>query len=195
MSVTEFEQDLFKRLSMQGDLFTVNRNRELTEQVNQQVVTELQREDRCLQGGSSENIGKKRTRSRRAKLSDYSYYLQTIEKNEFPMEMLPENTRFKKTKQMILRVMNLVFQWQQLFNKATKDVLFLVIKDMKNINMRQQGLEDKLDIQVLDLLERQDEEIRSLKALIAQLQEKQTMLEAEIARYKAKNVEQGKDAK
>jgi integrase/recombinase XerD len=65
-----------------------------------------------------------------------------MEENKFPLEMLPENTRFKKIKQIGIRMNRLVFQWQQHFNKATEDVLIMVTKDMKSMDMRQQGLEE-----------------------------------------------------
>ena len=178
----------------QNGIFCINQDRELTEKYATTVAEELQKaenEQSLFASASRRRTG----RRRRSKLSNYAYYLQIMEENKLPMEKLPENTRFKAVKQAILRLLNLVFQYQQLFNRASEDVLILMTKDLKSLDMRQQSLEDKLEIRVMDLLNRQDEEIRTLKVLIAQLQEKQAVLEAKIAQYRAKNAEQGKDAR
>lgn len=185
MAGTELEQELRERLLIQGDTFSINQDKELTERVNREVVRELleeaSRTDFASTGGRRRRVTGRKKRSR---ISDYSYYLQTMEENKFPLELLPENTRFKKVKQMLLRMMQLVFQWQQLFNKAAEDTLILMTKDMKGLDMRQQGLEDKLEVQVIDRLEEQEEEIRRLKEILDQLKEKQVTLEEELSQRK-----------
>lgn len=182
-----------EKATVQGELCSVNGDRELTEQINQRVSEELQKEAQSRFASVGDRKQKKR--KKRSRLSDYGYYMQIMEANKLPMEVLPENTRFKKIKQLILRMMNLVFQYQQQFNRATQDVLILMTRDLKSLDMRQQALEDKVEVQVMDLLERQDEEISSLKAMIGELEEQQRMLEAAIAQYKTKGAEQGKETR
>lgn len=196
MQGTELELELRERLLVQGDTFSINGNRKLTEQVNQKVIEALQEESvaktQFTSAGRIRRRGAKR--KKRSKISNYSYYLQTMEENKSPLELLPETTRFKKVKQIILRMMQLVFQYQQLFNKATEDVLILMTRDLKSLDMRQQGLEEKLDTRVLDILEDQDDEIRRLKAEVEELKEKQLNLEAELSQCRGECTEAGEDA-
>ena len=191
MASTELELELRERLLVQGDTFSINRNSKLTEQINKKVVEELQKEASGRNQFLAAGRKARRTarRRKRSKLSNYSYYLQTMEENKFPLEQLPENTRFKQVKQVILRVMNLVFQYQQQFNKATEDVMILMTKDMKSMDMRQQGLEDKLETRVVDLLEEREEEIRCLKEIVEELKGKQELLEAELTQREAESAE------
>jgi hypothetical protein len=94
-----------------------------------------------------------------------------------------------------MRMLQLVFQWQQLFNKATEDVLIVMSKDLKGIDLRQQGLEDKVEYQVFDLLESQQEEINRLKLLVEELKENQEALSAALEQAKSGKVDAGKDSK
>lgn len=177
----------------QGEFISVNGNHSLTEQIDRQVKEELAKETHAL--FSTERKVNRGKRKKRSRLTNSEYYLQIMEANKLPMDVIPENTRFKKVKQAITRMMNLVFQYQQLFNRATEDVVILMTRDLKSLDMRQQSMEDKLEIQVSELLERQAKEIRSLEEMIVALKEKQAAMEAEIALYKAKKAEQGKEAK
>ena len=196
MASTELELELRERLLVQGDTFSINRNRKLTEQVNTKVLKALKEESvaktQFTSAGKVRRRGAKR--KKRSKISNYSYYLQTMEENKYPLELLPETTRFKKVKQIILRMMQLVFQYQQLFNKATEDVLILMTRDLKSLDMRQQGLEEKLETRVLDILEDQDDEICRLKAAVEELKEKQLSLEAELTQCKHECAGAGEDA-
>lgn len=196
MAGTELELELRERLLIQGDTFSINRDRKLTDQVNKEVVKELQEEaaGRTQAASAGKRVRRAvKNRKKRSKLSNYSYYLQTMEENKFPLELLPENTRFKKVKQMILRMMQLVFQFQQQFNKATEDVFILMTRDLKSLDMRQQGLEDKLDTRVIDILEEQEDEIIRLKQTVEELKEKHAALEAELSLCKSESTESGKD--
>ena len=108
--------------------------------------------------------------------------------------MLPENTRFRKVKEIGVRMMRLVFQWQQHFNKATEDVLIMVTKDMKSMDMRQQGLEEKLETRFAAMLEMQNQEIQRLKATIEELTKNQKELLEKLEQKNAEHVDTGKDA-
>ena len=143
---------------------------------------------------STDFVRKGSRRRRRTKLSNYAYYLQVMEENKFPLEMLPENTRFKKIKQIGIRMNRLVFQWQQHFNKATEDVLIMVTKDMKSMDMRQQGLEEKLETRFAAMLEMQNQEIQRLKATVEELNKNQKELLEKLEQQNAERVETGKDA-
>ena len=143
---------------------------------------------------STDFVRKGPRRRRRTKLSNYAYYLQVMEENKFPLEMLPENTRFKKIKQIGIRMNRLVFQWQQHFNKATEDVLIMVTKDMKSMDMRQQGLEEKLETRFAAMLEMQNQEIQKLKATVEELTKSQKELLDKLGQQNAERVETGKDA-
>lgn len=182
------------KIATAEDLLVINGDRGLTDQVNQQVVQELEQESQSIFSTvrKKSRVGGKR--KKRSRLSNSTYYLQIMEANKLPMEVLPENTRFKKVKQAIMRMMQLVFQYQQLFNRATEDVVILMNRDLKSLDMRQQTLEDRLEIQVADVLERQAEEICELEAMISQLEDRQAKLEAAIAQYRAKTAEQGRNA-
>lgn len=195
MAGTELELELRERLLIQGDTFLINRNSRLTEQVNKKVAEALQQESAgrnpfASAGRMARRTGKRRKRS---KLSNYSYYLQTMEENKFPLEKLPENTRFKRVKQMLLRVMNLAFQYQQQFNKAAEDVMIMMARDMKSMDMRQQGLEDKLETRVMDLLVEREEEIHRLKETVEELKGKQAQLEAELSQCETGSTDTERD--
>lgn len=196
MASTERELELRERLLVQGETFSINRDHDLTEQVNRKVIEALQQESGSKnQFSSAGRIRRRNTaRKKRSKIANYSYYLQTMEENKYPLELLPENTRFRKVKQVILRMMQLVFQYQQQFNKATEDVLILMTRDLKSLDMRQQGLDEKLETRVADVLEEQEDTIRRLKETLVALQEKQEKLEAELMQCKEEAVEFERDA-
>ena len=54
-----------------------------------------------------------------------------MEENKNPLDLIPPDTRFKAVKKVMLHMQRLTFQFQQLFNKATEDVLIVMTKDMK----------------------------------------------------------------
>lgn len=196
MQGTELELELRERLLIQGKTFSVNRDRKLTEEINKKIITEMAEKSpfASMATASTDFVRKGPRRRRRTKLSNYAYYLQVMEENKFPLEMLPENTRFKKIKQIGIRMNRLVFQWQQHFNKATEDVLIMVTKDMKSMDMRQQGLEEKLETRFAAMLEMQNQEIQKLKATVEELTKSQKELLDKLERQNAERVETGKDA-
>ena len=83
---------------------------------------------------------------------------------------------------------------QQHFNKATEDVLIMVTKDMKSMDMRQQGLEEKLETRFAAMLEMQNQEIQKLKATVEELTKSQKELLDKLGQQNAERVETGKDA-
>ncbi len=196
MEGTEMELELRERLLIQGETFSVNRDKKLTEQMNRKIIEELQGKSSLAAIGhdSSGYAYQKAKKKRRRKISDYSYYLQVMEENKFPLEMLPENTRFKRIKEIGVRMMRLVFQWQQYFNKATEDVMIMLTKDMKSMDIRQQGLEEKLDSRVNGLLEKQNREIQQLRATVEELTRKQQELLEKLGQQEPGGVDTGKDA-
>lgn len=196
MEGTELELELRERLLIQGKTFSVNRDRKLTEQINKKIIEEMQEKSpfASMNISSVGTIKPGTRRKRRTKLSNYSYYLQVMEENKFPLEMLPENTRFRKVKEIGMRMMRLVFQWQQHFNKATEDVLIMVTKDMKSMDMRQQGLEEKLDTRYAAILDMQNQEIQRLKATVEELTKAQRQLQEKLEQYNPECVDTGKDA-
>lgn len=196
MQGTELELELRERLLIQGKTFSVNRDRTLTDQINKKIIAEMAEKSPFasmnLSSAGSIKPGKRRKKGTR--LSNYAYYLQVMEENKFPLEMIPENTRFKFAKKLIVRIMNLVFQWQQHFNKAAEDVLIMVTKDMKSMDMRQQGLEDKLDSRYAAILEMQSQEIQKLKAAVDELTKNQEELQKKLEQCNSECVDTGKDA-
>jgi hypothetical protein len=196
MQGTELELELRERLLIQGKTFSVNRDRKLTEEINKKIIAEMAEKSpfASMATANTDFARKGPRRRRRTKLSNYAYYLQVMEENKFPLEMLPENTRFKKIKQIGIRMNRLVFQWQQHFNKATEDVLIMVTKDMKSMDMRQQGLEEKLETRFAAMLEMQNQEIQRLKATVEELTKNQKELLEKLEQKNAEHVDTGKDA-
>ncbi|MBQ8814208.1 MAG: hypothetical protein IJZ85_06925 [Lachnospiraceae bacterium] len=196
MQGTELELELRERLLIQGKTFSVNRDRKLTEEINKKIIAEMAEKSpfASMATVGTDFARKGPRRRRRTKLSNYAYYLQVMEENKFPLEMLPENTRFRKVKEIGVRMMRLVFQWQQHFNKATEDVLIMVTKDMKSMDMRQQGLEEKLDTRFAAMLEMQSQEIQRLKAAVEELTQNQRELLEKLEQQKSDRVDTGKDA-
>jgi len=73
-------------------------------------------------------------------------------------------------------------------------VLIMVTKDMKSMDMRQQGLEEKLETRFAAMLEMQNQEIQKLKATVEELTKSQKELLDKLEQQNAERVETGKDA-
>ena len=70
----------------------------------------------------------------------------------------------------------------------------MVTKDMKSMDMRQQGLEEKLDTRYAAILDMQNQEIQRLKATVEELTKAQRQLQEKLEQYNPECVDTGKDA-
>lgn len=149
MQGTEHEMELREKLLMQSEVFSINRDLKLTEQVKNQIL-ENERNNAPRNGTLNvlpRRMMMKKEGASRMKISDYSYFLNVMEENKNPLNIMPESTRMKFFKRLIRRLMRVTLQWQQLFNNATKDAVALLAKDMNAMTWTIKGMEEKLRIQ------------------------------------------------